>query len=325
MYYGEAGSYLSIWEWSCLGVLLLIVFPVFLISFVIFCKLLLRAPRRRGERFPCFPEDEEYMAMWEGAMQWRKLNADRCREVSVRSDNIPLCGEYYDFGGDRAVIVLPGRTECCVYSAYFAEPYKKAGCNVLLIDSRGTGRSGGWLNRLGFREWKDVLRWAELLHNELNNREVLLHGICIGCCTALRTCVQPQTPDWIVGMAAEGMFQCFYDTTKNHMIESHRPPYPTLSVLMMWIRLFCGSSAKHDGPVRDIYRMQRPLLMLHSREDVFSTPDKAQELFDRCPSKEKRIQWFDHGRHSRVRLVNTEEYDRAVISFVGFLDGGNDS
>ena len=307
---------MSIWAWIGIGAAALFVFPALLISSVVFCKPLVRTPSRRGERFPCFPEDEEYMAMWEEALRWREEQAGKRRDVSVRSGRLALCGEYYDFGGDRAVIVLPGRTECCIYSAFFAEPYREAGYNVLLIDSRGTGRSEGWINCLGFREWRDVLRWAELLHGELGNREVTLHGVCIGCGTALRTCVRPETPEWITGMAAEGMFQCFYDTTKNHMIDSHRKPFPVLQALMIWIRLFCGGSAAFDGPKRDIRRMHRPLLMLHSREDIFSTPDKAQELFDRCPPGKKRIVWFEHGRHSRVRLINTEEYDRAVKSFI---------
>ena len=122
------------------------------------------------------------------------------------------------------------------------------------------------------------------------------------------------------GMAAEGMFQRFYDTTKNHMIDSGRPPFPALQALMIWIRLFCGGSAAFDGPIRDIRKMRRPLLMLHSREDIFSVPEKAQELYDLCPSGNKRIVWFDRGRHSRVRLNNMDGYDAAVRDFVGRED-----
>ena len=317
----EGDEAMTVWGWIAAGVGGLVVFPALLISFVIFCKLLVRAPFAKKKRRPCFPEEDEYMQMWAEAGAWRDRYADRRRDVSVTSGRLTLRGEYYDFGGDRAMMVLPGRTECCVYSAFFAEPYRKAGYNVLLIDSRGTGLSDGSLNCLGFREWRDVLRWADLLHGELGNREVFLHGVCIGCGTALRVCTRPETPAWITGMAAEGMFRRFYDTTKNHMIDSGRPTFPALQVLMVWIRLFCGGSAAFDGPFRDIVKMRRPLLMLHSREDIFSVPEKAQELYDLCPSENKRMVWFDRGRHSRVRLNNPEAYDAAVIDFVGRDDG----
>ena len=307
---------MSVWGWIAVGAGGLFVFPVLLISFVIFCKLLVRAPSSVGKRKPCFPEEDEYMQMWAQALAWREQWAEKRRDVSVRSGRLTLRGEYYDFGADRAVIVLPGRTECCVYSAYFAEPYRAAGYNVLLPDSRGTGLSDGRLNCLGFREWRDALRWAEWVHGEPGGRTVFLHGVCIGCGTALRVCTRPETPDWVTGMAAEGMFQRFYDTAKRHMIEDHRPTFAVLQALMGWIRLFCGGSAVFDGPVRDIGKMRRPLLMLHSREDVFSVPEKAQELWDLCPSGAKRLVWFDRGRHSRVRLINTADYDAAVADFV---------
>lgn len=311
---------MSLWGWVIVGFATLFAFPLILVSFVIFYKLLLRSPTKIGERFPCFPKEKEYMAMWEKALQWRNNNSEHRQDVTVTSGKLKLSGEYYDFGGESAVIVLPGRTECCIYSAFFAEPYKEAKVNVLLVDTRGTGHSEGWLNCLGFREWRDVLCWAELLHGELHNSTVMLHGICIGCCTALRTCVQPSTPNWITGMVAEGMFQCFYDTTKNHMIDSHKPTFPALQGLIVWIRMFCGSSAVTDGPKRDIKAMHRPLLMLHSREDIFSTPEKAQELFDWCPSELKSIHWFKHGRHSRVRLTNTDEYDTTVTNFIHTIE-----
>ena len=36
-----------------------------------------------------------------------------------------LIGEYFDFGKDRCVIILPGRCESLMYSYYFAPPYEK--------------------------------------------------------------------------------------------------------------------------------------------------------------------------------------------------------
>ena len=35
------------------------------------------------------------------------------------------------------------------------------------------------------KEYKDVIKWAELAHNELHQEEIIIHGICIGASTAL--------------------------------------------------------------------------------------------------------------------------------------------
>ena len=70
------------------------------------------------------------------------------------------------------------------------------------------------------------------------------------------------------------------------------------------------------GPIDVIDKMNKPLLMLHSREDIYSTPEYAQKLYDLSSSDSKDIVWFEHGRHSMLRVTDTERYDEAVKSFI---------
>ena len=103
------------------------------------------------------------------------------------------------------------------------------------------------------------------------------------------------------------------------MITDKRPLFPFLAETMFYIRTICRIDPKNDGPKKRIHDMHLPILFLHSREDLFSTPDKAQELYDVCPSERKYIHWFEHGWHSRLRLVNPEEYDKAVTDYITTL------
>ena len=56
--------------------------------------------------------------------------------------------------------------------------------------------------------------------------------------------------------------------------------------------------------------------MLHSKEDKYSVPKNAQKLYDLCPSKRKRLVWFDHGAHSMLRITDTEKYDASIKEFL---------
>lgn len=315
---------MSVWFWIILGFLLLVPFPCLLVSFMIFYNLLLRRHPSVRERKPCFPEEPEYVAMYEAGEAWRNAHLDVKKDLSINAGRLRLVGEYFDFGADRAVIIVPGRMENGIYSCYFAEPYRQAGYNVLTIDARSTGLSDGRLNSLGFREYRDLLQWTRLASETLGNKEIWYHGICIGCFTCLAACTSPDRPACVTGMAAEGMYRNFYITTKNHMIDSHKPLYPFIQLLMLIIRICCGGSAVFDGPFRRIPKMRLPLLMLHSREDIFSTPDLAKELYDACPSEEKQLVWFPKGGHSRVRLNNTPAYDQAIADFLARLDSGKE-
>ncbi|MBR6006350.1 MAG: alpha/beta fold hydrolase [Clostridia bacterium] len=305
--------------WILLAILVFGILPTFMMSFFIYRALLLRTSKDIWDRDPSMPDDEEYVGLYKQATEWGKQWSAFKKDVEIKNEGLRLYGEYFDFGSDRAVIILPGRMEACTYSYHYGEPYRKAGWNVLTIDNRAHGRSDGKVNSLGYKEYRDVIAWAKLLHDEYGIRSVVLHGICIGASCALFAAASKNCPDYIAGIVGDGMYQCFYDSCKNHMVKDKRPIYPFLMETMLWIRLISGANAVTDGPKKRIYDMYKPILFIHSREDLFSTPEKVQQLYDRCPSEHKKLVWFDRGGHSRVRYNNPELYDQTVSDFLATL------
>ncbi len=87
--------------------------------------------------------------------------------------------------------------------------------------------------------------------------------------------------------------------------------WPVLSAINMWNKHYTGHSFMR-GPIHVIHKMDKPLLMLHSKEDLISIPDNAQKLYDLCPSTKKKLVWFDHGGHSLLRITDTEHRHRKV-------------
>ena len=315
-----------LWLWILLGVLgfALIsgVIMTFVVAWVIYSTLLVRTKPEKWNRTISFPEDEEYCRMHDIGIAWSEPYKDRIREVEVKSDGLKLAGEYFDFGFKKAAIIIAGRTECVQYSYYFAEPFRRAGRNVLVIDNRAHGHSEGKVSCLGYREWHDVLAWSRLLHDELGNERVFLHGICIGSNTALLTLIAPDCPDYIEGMSCEGMFTTFYTSFVNHM-KIDRPKkkrFPVVYETMLLIRIFSHANVMTDGPYKRIDKLRKPILMLHSREDQFSTPDQAEYLFAHCTAPHKKLAWFPHGAHSRIRINDTEAYDDTIVGYLSELD-----
>ncbi|MBQ1684902.1 MAG: alpha/beta fold hydrolase [Clostridia bacterium] len=305
--------------WIFLAIMFLFVLPTLVIAYVIYSVLLVRTDTEKWGRNPSMPDDEEYVRLYAQADEWGTAYAGYKKDVEVKSDGLRLVGEYFDFGGENAVIILPGRMESCTYSYHYAEPYRRAGWNVLTIDARAHGRSEGKINSLGYKEYRDVIVWSKLLHDEFGIKRIVLHGVCIGSSTALFTATAKECPDYVAGVIADGMYQRFYDSCRNHMLYDKRPIFPFLYEVMLHIRVFSGANVVTDGPKKRIVNMRRPIRFLHSREDLFSTPDKAQELYERCPSENKSICWFDHGWHSRLRITDPDKYDGAVTDFLASL------
>lgn len=301
------------------GVAAFIVLSELLIAGVIYTVLLVRTSKKKWARDVKLPDDEEYRGMYYEGLEWGKLYEDYKRGVEVKSGRLRLVGEYFDFGGEKAAIIIAGRTESFKYSYYFAEPYRKAGYNVLVIDNRSHGNSDGRVCSLGYREYKDMFAWSKLLVEDLGNKAVFLHGICIGSSVALFALTNENCPDYIEGMCGDGMYTRFSESFRNHMIEDNRPKFVAKSLVYLYMRIFSNANVVSDGPLWRIDRLQKPILFLHSREDAYSTPDQAQQLYDKCTAPNKRLVWFDHGAHSRVRVNAPEKYDQVIGEFLSSI------
>ncbi len=308
------------WIYVLLAVAVLFVLPALVVSAGIYIILLVRTKPDKFGRKCSFPDDEEYVRLYNKGLAWGEKWKDHKRDVSIVSDGLRLVGEYFDFGGENAALIIAGRTECLLYSYFFAEPFRSAGWNVLVIDNRAHGLSEGRVSSLGYREYRDVLGWCRLLHDELGNQKVMMHGICIGASTALFAAVDENCPDYVAGMSAEGMYVNFYESFLNHikLDRPKAPRFPVIPLTMLMMRVFSGANVVTDGPLWRIDRLKKPILFLHSREDQFSLPEKAQELYDKCTAP-KRIVWFDRGAHSRIRINTPEPYDEAIRQFLAEL------
>ena len=313
---------MGVWFWILIAlaaVLLLFVIPVLIMSFVLYTILLRRNKPDKWGRVCSFPEDPEYKRMYDIGLQWGEKYKDKKKPVQIKNGKYELFGEYFDFGADRAVIIIAGRTECCYYSYYFAEPYRESGYNVLVIDNRAHGLSSGKICSLGYKEYKDIIEWAKMLH-EKGNKNVVLHGICIGASTALFVMTAKNCPEYITAMASDGMYVSFFESFKNHMTEKKKPNFPITYGVMAHIFFFSGANAVTDGPLHRMPKMKKPILFIQSKEDTYSLPELAKKLYAACPSENKKLVYFDHGAHSRVRINDEQGYDRTVKEFLQTLE-----
>ncbi|MGI6071807.1 MAG: alpha/beta hydrolase [Lachnospiraceae bacterium] len=258
----------------------------------------------------------EQVSMWNAGCKWAKEHAGSMHELKIENEGFQLFGQYFDFGAKRAVIIIPGRSESLMYSYYFAAPYEKAECNVLVIDIRSHGNSTGTYSYIGVGEDSDTIKWARLLHDEFGNEQVLLHGICMGANTAILALVRDDCPDYIAGIISEGCYISFYESYKQHMIKDKRPVFPVLPMVMHLIKKHTGTDVSKTRPIDLIDKVKIPFLFLCGEKDPFSLPKRSRELYEKCGAPAKEIVWFKEGNHSHLRIANEETFDAAIINFV---------
>ncbi len=287
------------------------------ISKMVYKSQLVKTEKEKWGRCCSAPENAEQLEMWNEGVKWAEENREVCREVKTENDGLNLYGEYFDFGAERCVIIIPGRCESLMYSYYFAPPYKKAGFNVLVIDTRCHGKSDGIYNTIGVKESTDILAWSRLMFENFGNKEIYYHGICIGTASGIFAMTDKNCPDYVKGFVTEGCFVSFRETFKRHMIADKRPLFPVLDFVMLHINKNAKINVYRKTPLKEIKKIKKDarVLLLYGEKDIFSLPEKSKKLFEACSANDKKIVWFDKGGHSHLRINNTEKYDNAIIDF----------
>lgn len=298
-------------------VLFSIAFYLFSIVYASYCIYTATLKRKSKEQWGrnISVENEQTIRMDNEGLEWQRKHNDCKKDVHIVNNGLNLYGEYYDLGFDKAVIILSGRTESLRYGYYFAKPYSDSGFNVLVIDPRAHGYSDGIYNTVGFEESKDALAWAKFLNREFLLTNIIFHGICIGGAAGMLAITSSDCPDFVKGLVTEGMFANFGESMKNHLIERKKLFFPVMQCIDFWMKRYTGYSMM-KGPIDVISKMDKPLLMLQSKKDKYSTYQKAEMLFEWCSSNEKKLVLFEEGDHSMLRITDTEKYDFEIFLFL---------
>ncbi len=312
---GAFGIVLAVLIFLVVSGLIFSVAFTFYVAWRVYLRTLIRPENEKRERKCSDNENPQHVLMFEKGLEWASLYTANKTDVSIENDGLKLLGEYYDFGFERAVIILPGRTESLAYSYYYAEPYRKAEFNVLVIDSRATGLSDGVYFSMGELEKRDVIKWGYLLKEKFGVKTVFLHGICIGSSTAVYTLISKDCPDFFTGMCADGMYKNFFEIFRLHMKEWNRPAFPVAYEVMAILRIKTGANCLTYGPYKAVKKLDKPILFIYTDKDQYALPKESRKVFANCASHDKEIRWFSTGSHSHIRISDEEGYDSTILEW----------
>lgn len=280
-----------------------------------YSEMFIRTSPDKWARGNSCPENEEHSVMFNAGMKWGEENASYKEDIEITSkDGLKLKGEYFNFGYDRAALILAGRAETVLYCYYFADLFQKAGCNVIVVDPRACGLSEGKYTTAGMKEGEDAGLWIDYIHERYGIEEFFIHGICVGSAEAIYVAAAHQA--YLKGIILEGPYSAFYKVllmrTKNH----GKPTFPVCLQMAILYKKLAGVNVFKNKPIEEIKKVEVPALFLCGREDKSNSPDDFELIYNACGSAKKKFVWFDHGAHSHLRIVNLEKYDSEVIDFI---------
>ena len=268
------------------------------------------------------PANRDLYRMWDDGNEWASLHRDNKEEITCASQGGDMHAQYYDFGSDRAVIIVPGMFESSSYSYYYADVYMKAGYNCCLIDNRATGLSAGQYNTVGMEERKDIADWARCLHDRHDIKEVVLHGISMGAANCVLALNEPACPKYVKAFICDECYPDFRTYFRNYFaFKTWR--LGSFNAVMKKVE---NNSGNPDTvrPSDNIDHVEVPVLFIAGQQDQLVSNDETRDLFGKCGTalgnKDKEIIWFDYGLHGFLRSSDPEKYDQAIYDFLAAHD-----
>jgi pimeloyl-ACP methyl ester carboxylesterase len=269
--------------------------------------------------------------------RWRGMNRGpsdfglRSETVSFDStDGVPLKAWWLPASGTprAAVIIAHGIDHTRQVMLPRATFLVHGGYDVLAIDLRGHGESGGSIVSPGLLEARDILGALRYIRSRGNNEPVALLGVSYGAAASLIAAAE--SPE-IAAVISDSSFLTGKDTSEDigrHYLHDSRTNFWVRAVFLTWFipgtaraiaLTYYLRSGIYLGPdllsvIPFASRIKIPVLVISGGQDWIVPTDKARQILSVIPRKELLV--IPNAVHDTAYSVAPALYASAVLSFL---------
>lgn len=203
----------------------------------------------------------------------------------------------------------------------------RAGYNVLDLDLRDHGGSGGDYITPGYREALDLMGGVAYVRGRGERGPIVVLGYSYGAVAALHSTAQ--CPD-IAAAIADSPFITPDDVLKN---VAHAPGIPLAAEIGVWLArlpLFDRSVGfffhLRTGVALDLNKASgiaaarrirdRPILFISGEQDWLAPPANARTMLEEAPTREKDFLLVPGANHNTTYRAAPELYETRVLAFL---------
>ena len=245
-------------------------------------------------------------------------NAQKIVLPTTYNDKQNLTGTFINNNSTKTVILIHGLYQNRSMSINYIDTYARLGFNVLLIDLRGHGESGGTIT-WGQTEIKDIDTWCNYLRSTMHQNTIGIHGVSLGGAFALlHSGLLTQSADFYVEDSSYSDLKSLYYSHLHNMIQ-----LPTnskiLDILWMYSQVcmywHTGATLDMLSPRMAVQKATVPILFLHGDADTLIPPATLSDLYNNCNSP-KEIHMFKNSIHAQGITDYPEEYNQVIHDFL---------
>lgn len=219
----------------------------------------------------------------------------------------------------RWVIFAHGFAESWRAGLTYARRLSEAGCNLLLVDMRAHGESGGAWVGAGWLDRRDLVAWSRWVVARAGaDARVALMGISMGAASVLEALGEKDLPVQVRACVADSAYTDFWGAAVN-VVSGGRlglpslPARPTLDLARLLLRLRRGGyDLALARPVDAAARAALPVLLIHSDGDAICPVPMAERLLAAAPAGSELVTFPASGHCCAVFADPGRYWDRVL-------------
>lgn len=248
-----------------------------------------------------------------------EISATPCEDVYVKAhDGTTLYARYYhNADGAPVEIQMHGyRGHALRDFCGGARDAKGRGHNLLLVDQRAHGKSGGKCITFGVKERYDCLDFINYaLERFGRDTKIIILGMSMGAATVLMASGL-DLPRNVKAVMADCPYSSPRDIITTVIYKMGLPGKLLFPLVRLGGIIFGGFDVCSAEAKEAVKKSKIPTIILHGEADSFVPCYMSREIFENCNMEKKMLVTFPGAEHGVSYLCDKDRYLRAVESFI---------
>jgi hypothetical protein len=237
------------------------------------------------------------------------------REVAFESNNhININAWYSSMDSSRGCVILfHGISINKGYLIAEATVFRRLGYNVLLVDFRGHGKSGGNDCTFGVKETDEVQK-AFAFARQNGNNKIILYGVSMGAVVCIKAASENKVqPAAIIADMPFG-------TLKNHLKLRAKaqgfPQEPFATLVTFWMGIERGYNGFTHDATEYAKNISCPVLLECGERDRYVLVKDVGNIFAHLKTAHKKLVVYSNADHESYLQLDPNKWERETESFL---------
>lgn len=250
------------------------------------------------------------------AKKWAENISNKKVEVKAK-DGITLRGTEYlvDEQTNKWAIILHGYRSTPNSVTSIGMHFSEKGYNVLIPSMRACSESDGEYIGMGWLDKDDLQGWINLIIEQNENAEIILHGSSMGAATVLMASGD-DLPTNVKVIIADSSYTSVWDIFASEAkARFNLPTFPILNMFEIVANVRANYDIKEASALEQVKNSKTPILFIHGDADDFVPEYMCEKLYEAANCTKDKLIIHDAG-HTDSKYKEPETYYNKIFEFI---------